>query len=196
MMENNYIQPSSRPYFLNFKNERESKINSLINNLKINQVKDDSMFIETSERIKREILINPVEIGKPKLVDFSFEERALTMEQSYSGFSKNHYHHQVSFTFSGDKELFSHIPEGGFSYGNLDRGLIIPNSNTLTIYIDLPELNPDRAVEESYKLLSMTMQFVKNNNQSLQDWTIVIKQKIDDLLKLKREELIRIFGNE
>lgn len=195
-MKNNYTSPYSLTPISELKIERESKINTLINNLKIGEVKDEAKFIETSERIKNSILLTPIVFGEPKFIDHEFEEIALTMQQQLiGGMSRNHYYHRVSFPFTGDREIFSYQPES-FSYSSSDKGLIIPHSNNLTVNVDLPELNPDRAVSEGKNMLSMTMQFVSGNNASLQSWTVVVSQTIDEQLRVKREELIKIFGDK
>lgn len=195
-MKNNYTSPYSLTPISELKRDRESKINILINNLKISEVKDDAKFIETSKRIKNSILLTLIEFGEPKFFDYEFEEIALSLQQQLiGGVNRNHYYHKVSFPFTGDRELFSFQPET-FSYSSSDRGLIIPYSNNLTVTVDLPELNPDRAISEAKSLLSLTMQFININNASLQSWSLVTSQRIDEQLRVKREELIKIFGDK
>lgn len=196
-MRNEFTSPSNRPLMLELKKERESRINSLINKLSIADVKEDSKYAETSKCIKKTVLLTPVEMGKPEFVRHEFEEIPLTFEQQViGGVSSNHYYHEVSFTFTGDEELLSYIPESGFSFGNSDRGLILPYGNEIIVEVDLPELNPDKAIAEAKKLLSITLQFVNANNASIQSWLIVIGQRIDEQLKQKREELIKLFGSK
>lgn len=193
---NNFTSPYDLPYLNDFKRERELKINSLINNLKLNEVKDDQVFLKTQERIKKNILIEPVEIGDPKLNDYEYQEKSLSFEQQLIGGSKNHYIHKILFPIKGNYELISYKPESGFTYHSSDHGLILPYGNTLIVEVDLPELNPDRAIIEANKYLSMTIQFVNSNNTSVKLWNTNIEQRIDELLNQKREELIRIFGNK
>lgn len=195
-MTNNYTSPSNRPFFSELKRQRETGINSLINNLKIDDVKDNDKFAKTATQIKNTILLRKVEFGEPKFVDYEFEDRPLSMQQQLiGGISPNHYIHEIEFPFTGSTELFDHTPENGFSFSSSDRGLILPDYNSLTVYVDLPELNPTRAVAEARSLLSMTMQFVNSNNASLESWTVSVGQRIDQLLQQKREELIKLFGN-
>ncbi len=194
-MNNNFTSPNNRPFMSELKRQRESGINALVNNLKIGDVKDETKFNQTATRIKNSILLKKVEFGDPRFVDHEFEEIALTMHQQLiGGVSRNHYFHEIEFPFTGSTELFDHTPENGFSFSSSDRGLILPNSNNLTVYVDLPELNPNGAIAAAKNLLTMTMQFVNNNNSSVESWTVVISQRIDELLKQKREELIKLFG--
>jgi hypothetical protein len=195
-MSNNFTSPYNRPYFSLIKTQREASINSLINNLKIGDVKDDSKFAQTTTRIKNSVLLKKVVIGEPKCVDHEYEDRPLNMQQQLiGGISRHHYIHEVEFPFTGDTELFDHTPESGFSYSSSDHGLILPDYNKLTVYVDLPELNPTGAIAAARNLLSMTMQFVNANNTSIESWTIRVSQRIDQQLQQKREELFRLFGS-
>ncbi len=194
---NSFTSANGLPFMTHYKRDKESRINVLINNLKINDVRDDTAFEKTTARIKHELLIQPVVFGQPKYIDHTFEDVPLTMQQQVlGGISRNHYTHEIAFPFSGDSELFSHIPESGFSFGAHDRGLILPYGNVINVEVDIPELNPDRAINEARNLLSMTFQFVNANNASLQAWTPMIENRIDEQLRQKRTELISIFGHK
>ena len=193
-MISQFTSPNGRPFMSELKRQKEAGINSLINNLKIGDVKDDDKFARTSSRIKNSVLLKKVELGEPKCVDYEYEERALSMQQQVLGMSRHHYVHTVEFPFTGDTELFDHTPEVGFSHSSSDRGLVLPSYNRLTVYVDLPELNPTRAIAEARNLLSMTMQFVNSNNASIDAWSQSISHRIDQQLQQKREELAKFFG--
>jgi len=77
-----------------------------------------------------------------------------------------------------------------------DHGLILPYGNKINVEVDLPELNPEKAIREARNLLDMTIRFVTSNNKSIQAWNLMVGQRIDEQLKTKREELIRIFGGK
>lgn len=193
-MPNQFTSPNNRPYMAELKRQKEAGINSLINNLKIGDVKDDAKFAQTSSRIKNSVLLKKVEFGEPKCTDHEYEDRPLSMQQQLIGGTRHHYIHTVEFPFTGATELFDHTPEGGFSYSSSDRGLILPDYNRLTVYVDLPQLNPQGAIAEARSLLSMTMQFVNSNNASIDAWSQSVSQRIDQQLQQKREELIKLFG--
>lgn len=193
-MANQFTSPNGRPYMSELTRQKVTGINPLINNLKIGDVKDDAKFAQTSSRIKNSVILKKVEFGEPKCTDHEYEDRPLSMQQQLIGGSRNHYIHTVEFPFTGDIEIFSHTPEGGFSYSSSDRGLILPNYNRLTVYVDLPELNPTRAIAEARSLLSMTMQFVNSNNATIDAWSQNVIQQIDQQLQQKRQELIKLFG--
>jgi hypothetical protein len=195
-MENIFISPNSLPFLVTLKKERENRINNLINIIKIHDVREDASFEKTTLRIKNEILLPPIIIGEGKFINYEFREIPLSFNQQVLGMgNKNHYLHQVEFPFTGSKELFSHIPETGFSYSSSDRGIILPGANYITVIVDLPEINPQKSISEANNLLNMTLQFVNGNNLSIQSWNTYIEQKIDNELTKKREALMEIFGN-
>lgn len=191
---NQFSSPNGRPLISELKRSRESKINSLINNLKLNDLKDDNSFETTAAIIKREILFTPVVIGDPKLLDYEFKEMPFTFQQQLMGGSRNHYVHTISFPYTGDTELFSYSPEQGFSFSASDHGLIIPYGREINVDVDLPELNPEQAISQARQLIRMTLQFANSNNETIKSWNVIIGQRIDEMLKTKKEELIRIFG--
>ncbi len=192
----NFTSPHALPHFSNLKKERESQINSLINSLKLKDVQEDKAFERTKQRIRNAVVLTRVVLGKPQFVDHDFQEVPLTHTQMLvGGVSPNHFIHEISIPFTGDRELFSHVPEEGFSYYSSDRGVIVPYSNQIEISVDLPELNPQRATEEVSRVLRMTMEFVDKNNASVETWSFAIGQRIDTLLDKKREELINLLGS-
>jgi hypothetical protein len=192
-MENQFTSFHDLPSILLLKQSKEASINSLINNLKIDDVRDESNFEQTSNHIKNSVILSKVEFGEPKCIDHKYEDRPLSRNQQLiGGVSRDHYIHQIEIPFTGNRELFDHTPEQ-FSFSSSDRGLILPDSNSLTVYVDLPELNPTKAITEAYNLLSLTMQFVHNNNTNIETWSTNISQQLDQQLQRKREELIRLF---
>lgn len=194
-MKNNFSSPHGLPYFADLLKVRESQINSLINNLKVDDVKDDGKFQNTASRIKKAIIPSPIVIGEGKFVDHEYEEIPLTFQQQVSGGNKNHFHHEISFPFTGSNELLKHRPNN-YSYSTSDRGVIMPGSSALTVYVDLPELNPDKAVMQARTFLSMTIQFATENNTTLKSWADLIEKQIDDQLGKKRNQLIKLFGGK
>ena len=121
-MSNQFTSPNGLPFMSELKRQKEAGINSLINNLKIGDVKDDSKFAQTSTRIKNSVILKKVEFGEPKCVDHEYEDRPLNMQQQLiGGVSRHHYKHQIEFPFTGDSELFDHTPENGFSFSSSDR---------------------------------------------------------------------------
>ena len=193
-MKNNFISHHNRPLFSTFLDQKEKSINSIINNLKISDVKDDSQFNITRLSIKDAIIPKPVKFAEPAVINHTYEEIQLTFQQQVAGgLRKDHYYHEIKFPFTGSIELFSYSA-GGYSYSSSDLGLIAPNYNSVTIFIDLPELDPKQAIANARTTAGLTLRLVEDNNSSLDRWTSGINQKIDDLLDQKRKELIKKFS--
>jgi hypothetical protein len=193
---NAFTSPRNLQNLLELKKERESKIDLLINNLKIENVKEESSFNKSKDRIKKEILFNPVKLGDLKFMDYEYVEKSVSFEQQLIGGRKGHYIHKLSLIFSGSGELFEYTPEEGFTFTSSDHGVILPTANAIFIDVDLPELNPSESVNEARRLLRMTFEFVEKNNISINQWNAKIEPKIDSLLEQKRKQLIDLFGTK
>lgn len=195
IMKNDFVSPQRMPLITDLLQKRESKINTLINNLKIEDVKDNTAFDRTTLRIKREVLLSEVVIGEGKFINHEYQEITLNFHQQVSGGSKNHYYHEISFPFTGSRELLTYRPVE-FEFFSNSRGLIEPNSADLTVYVDMPELNPSKAIEQAGVILSMTTQFARKNNTVVKSWVEVVEKHIDAELIKKREQLIKLFGGK
>ncbi len=192
-MENSFTSPRQLPRFSELLRQKELTIDSLINNLRIADVKDDVVFQNTVNRIKRSVLLQPVAFGEPAFVDHSYESRQLSFQQQMSGLSPHLYTHTVSVPFTGNNELFSYAPDN-YSFSSSDRGIILPYSNEITIYVNLAELNPEEALSQARRDLDMTFRLVEINNTSLKAWSTTVENRIDQQLSQKREQLINLFG--
>lgn len=193
MQLNNFTSTFSLSPIVVLLREKESKINSLINNLKIGDVREDENFNDTTNRIKQTILLTPVTIGEPKYIDHEYEERPLNMTEQLLGRSKDHYIYTISFQFTGSDELFNYVPDG-FSVSSSDHGVIMPYSRQITVKVDLPVLDTQRAIAVANDYLSLTKQLIEGNNITVSNWTTGVEQTINERLKQKREELIKNFG--
>lgn len=195
-MKNRFTSPYNLPFLANLKRERESMIDSLINNLKLTDVEKDEAFIKTVERIKKSVVLIPAEIGAGRVAYHEFEQREMTMQMQLLGAPSSFYHHEVVFQVTGSSELFSHTPEQGFSYSSSDHGLILPSGRQLTVYASLPKLENEKAIAAAEQLLIMTKQFVNNNNATVKPWNAAIEARIDQQAQAKRKELIDMFGGK
>lgn len=178
------------------KQSRESKIRPLVNNLKFKDVKDENDFIRIVSGIKKEILLTPVKIEVGKFVDHSYSEKKITnRDMVYGSNNNNIYTHIISYKFSGDSEIFKYRILNGFTINNRTVGFYQPVGNTITIDMDLHELNPPKAISEANDLMRDTFNLINDNNKEIETWNYHVEQEIDMLLSAKKEELIRIFGN-
>lgn len=173
---------------------RIAQIDLHVNQLKYKDVEEDDTFLKTSVRIKKNILLEEIVFQEGQFIDFEYTERIPRLEQQFFGpVSKDVYNHQVRFNFAGTSELLWHSAEGS-SYSASDHGVIKPTSNSITVYVELPELNPERAILEGEKIIRFTKNTAENSNRQIKVWNPGVEQRIDEQLAAKREDLRRIFG--
>jgi|GEM_PF-2763892 len=197
-MKNNYFNPFQMGHLSQFLSERSKKINSLVNKLKFQDVEQDDTFESRKQRIKDEILITPVSIDAPVFKDFEHEERDIKPQQRFfdSQPSRDNYVHEVSFPYTGSRELFDYVSSGYSTYSS-DHGLIKPStSNSISVYVDLGEISPEIAVNKSQSLMRLTKEIVERNSNEVKIWNTSIEKHIDEVMEAKRDELFRIFGKK
>ena len=193
-MKNQYISHFNRPSLSQLFQERLRKLPTLVNNLKFRDVEDEKSFESVKSQIKKAILIDPVVIGEPQYEDFVYEENEIRIQDHFFGNpSKDNYVHKISFPYEGAKELFLHTPDS-FSYMSSDHGIIEPSYDKITVYVELTEINPDKAKVEAKSLLRLTNDIVEKNSESTMNWNYAVEKKIDEDLEFKKAELFRIFG--
>lgn len=191
-MKNTYLSVMKLPSISELQQKRISSIDSLINNLKFHDVEKDETFEVSKQKIKKAILFEPITLLEPEFVDHSYVERNVTFEQQIIGLSKHQYFHKIKFPFTGDKELFLHS-YNGMTYFSSDHGVMEPNGNTFTVYVELPKLNPPTSIEQARSLLRLTTDIGQNNSNSIIIWNTAIEKRIDSDLENKRAELFDIF---
>jgi hypothetical protein len=181
---NHFIPIYGLPFMINYQNQKELKITTLINSLKIDDVKEDSSYAKTIAKIKSEVAISLVEIQDPVHKDFKYDS------------TSRQYVHDISFPFTGDKELFRLTPPSGISFGGSDHGIIAPLSNSIIVHVPQTDTDPQKAISSARQLLRLTISIAESNNVSLKDWNERTAQRVESELAVKREELIRFFGNK
>ncbi len=185
------------PSISQFLKRREVTLNSLIGCLKINDVKDNTVLLETIQKIKNSVLLDPVYIGEPQFVDYELEGSLSEQNHVFKREnSSTHIIHQIYIPFSGNKELFSYTPEKDLTLLETDQVVIIPYSNSLIVYVDLHEINPALAIEEAERLLDLTKQFIDSNNILLDSWNLSVGQRIEDKINNKREQLLKQYSDK
>lgn len=172
---------------------REAKINMLVNNLRIADVQEDSTFQLNKKRIKDQILLKPVHFDEPKIVDSQYSERHVSWEDQLNGVSRQVYTFQVSVPFSGNSDLISHACASPV-YGSSDKGIVIPNWNSIILYVQLSADEPEQAKEEARKDLAPTIQNAESNNATVENWNRTVEIKIDQALDFRRADLIQKYG--
>lgn len=181
------------PQFQSVLDERESKINTLVNNLKIVDVKEDTAFQANAKRIKDQVLLKPVSFEEPKIIDYQYSERQVSWTDQMNGASRHQYTFEVTVPFSGDSDLISHACANP-SFGSSERGIITPNWNNITLYVHLSADEPEQAKERAKADLIPTARNAESNNATVEAWNRAVEARIDQALNTKRTDLIQKYG--
>lgn len=181
--------------FSEFLSNRETQIPKLINSLKIKDVETDESYNATVTRILNKVSVELVEFGEFKHIDFEYETRNLSFTQQAAGMSRDVYTHELSIPFTGSRELFLFYPNS-FGVGSSDRGVLSPGHNSVTIYVDRADADPDQAKADAQSNFALTKKLVTSNNDEARNWNQRIEVQIRQSLDNKRQELIKLFGKK
>lgn len=193
-MRNTFSSPFGLPLISDLKKQQEAKISYLINNLKIDDVRSDENFKASTEKIIKAIQIAPIVFDEPKFSDHEYEQRALSIAHQMHGMSRDNYIHKVSMSYTGNSVLLNYKP-ASISWSSSEHGLLNSNGNRFIIYVELPELNPQKAVAEAKNLMTMTFRFANDNSAEIVRWNDSVAAIIDQKMNSKRDELKLIFGD-
>lgn len=193
-MKNQYLHPNTLRDNSEIFNSRAQQLPTLVNNLKLKDVEEDEAFEKTKKRIKDTILIKPIVLSEAKFIDFEYKQKEVRMEQRFFGNpSSDNYIHEIRIPFEGDRELFVHS-FNGMSYSSSDHGVIKPQSSSYaTVYAELSELSPEKAISSAESLFKLTKYIGESNSKLAENWNAAMEQQIDQKLEAKRDELFRIF---
>ncbi len=194
-MNKKNIPNQTWPWLSALKSERAKSVLTTINNLKLNDVETDTAYNATISRIKQAVLFTPVTISEPKYVDHQYQHKPLTVQQQMIGGSTEYYYFKFSAGFTGSTELFNHIPESGFSIGAGDF-VIEPTGRSLSIEVELNELNVERAKLAAKDTLAYTIGYTNQTSKDIIDWNIEITARIESLAAQKRQQQIAQFGKK
>ncbi len=169
--------------------EKEQELKEIVGNLKPNDL-DDSHFDHTLERIKGQVLLNPVTFDDPKIRDHRTEDRQM------QGNAINPFPHRkqitivdVEFPFEGSEELFSHSPNG-YSFGGSGTRVYQPDyGNSITIEVEVDNLDKDLVLSRARQQMDTTFSLIKQINPSVESWSRTKESQIESMLKNKKDEL-------
>lgn len=191
----NGLLPSQLRSIFHLFQEKDQTRKDIIGNLKPSDVKDDSRFTQTCERIKKEILLVPVTFGEPELGDYSSEERQMP------GNYQNPFPHKrqvttvkVRFPFVGSPELFSHSPNG-YSFGGSSTRIYQPDfDNSINIEVEVDKLDKELVLARAKQMMDTTFSLISQIKTQAEDWSKSTVSIVDSALQEKRDELIKFYG--
>lgn len=190
----NSIFPSNLKSISYLFEEKSQLLKSLINNLKPNDVKD-GYYDQTLDRIKKEVLLTPVTIGEPKIIDHRSEVRQ--MPANYM----NPFPHKkdvttvsVQFPFEGSRELFSYSPSG-YSYSSSSTGVYQPSSkDSILITVEVDALDKEVTLSKARQQMETTFSLIRQINPSAENWTKSQEPMIEEMLQNRKSELDNFYS--
>jgi len=192
-MQNQFRNHNTLPIIWDLKKQRTDKLDYLINNLKIDNVRDDDKFKQSIDHIISTTQIAPIKFEEPKYVDHEYTRRELSITQQMMGLSSDVYTHTIAMAFTGDSVLFDYRPMATTISSN-DHGILVNSGNQFRIYVELPSINPQQAIANAKEIMGMTVRYATDNSADIANWNKEISVLIEQRATAKRDELISIFG--
>lgn len=170
---------------------KHNELQDIINNLKINDVKEDKTFIRTKERIKNQILLQPVRFQEPRVSDHRSELRKMVPNYiDPFGGQRQVTIAEVEFPFEGSEELFGYRPDS-VSYS--DPTVYLPIGGSVKVEIIIERLDKEAVLLQANREMSLTKNLINDINSQTENWSKSMDRQIDDMLDAKRKELIKFY---
>jgi hypothetical protein len=172
---------------------KQKELNQLVGNLKLNEVKEDTQFAITNQRIKDAIILKSVTFQEPKIIDHSQLER--NFPPSYHdlmGGRRQVNVVTVEFKFDGSPELFNYIP-GNITIGGNTRVYQPDYGKVITVDVELPTLDKALALNSAKEQMKTTFDIIQGNNNQVQQWNSTMETTIERALASKRKELVDLY---
>lgn len=177
--------------------KKMEELSSIINNLQIDDVKDDPKFYSLVEKLKADFRIEPVEINRtPKMINHKEVQRTTpTNDPFYRGTTINFLEVTVHYDYSGSKELFKYRDSSPIShYSNSPSVIIQPEGDFIPVIVELHSLNKEEAIQKANNIMALTFQIASNNSKAVKGWNDNLDSLIDIHITKKREELIKFYS--
>jgi hypothetical protein len=171
---------------------KENEVKDTIANLTVNEVKEDARFTATVQRIKDQTKLTPVVIGEPKITDNNTITRNVAPNfQDMWGGQRKFEVVTVEFPFTGSEELFNFRASGiALTMGSV----YLPSYNTISIDVQLQQLNKDVALNSANSEIALTKELIKQNNPFAEQWNNKINATIDTLAEQRRKQLLELYS--
>ena len=170
---------------------KETELKDSIGNLQIGEVKEVNKFTATVKRIKREILLTPVKIGKPKIT--AHEQVTKPVPQQYQGMwgrSRTVNVIKVQFPYTGSRELFDYRTGESLAMGTIYE----PSGGTITVDVELQQLDKAAAISKAKEEMAITFKLIEQNNSDAEQWSAIQTPLIEQMADKKRKELLDFYS--
>lgn len=189
-----YIVITQLPTIYELYESKKRELKDIIDNLTIEQVKEDKAFNKTTESVYNRILLKPVYFKEPKIIrhQSKTKERSASERMFYGDWKG--YNVEIEFPFEGSYELFSYAPNGATHSSNSMR-VFQPNGSYFTlISIDVVDLEKNKVLQEAKNKMECTFNLINTANAQIGTWSNTMKAQIDVALVEQRKKVIAIYS--
>lgn len=171
---------------------RERQVRDAIGNLSINDVKQDSKFQATVNRIKSQAILSPATIGEPVIEANRQEIRKVSPNyQMMFGGEQAIQIVTVRFPVTGSRELFEYRANGGsLTIANI----YTPDYDSISLDVEVPVLDKEQVLAVATREISTTRALIAQNNPQAEAWSQRISIQIDSMTDAKRRELLNFYN--
>lgn len=169
---------------------KQNELQHILNNLKINDVKEGKAFEKTKEQIKQQIMIQPVRFQDPRITDHRSELQPIPEYINPFGGQRRVTIVEVEFPFEGSEELFGYRPDQ-LTYS--DPTVYLPVGKSIKVEVLLERLEKEAALREANRQFNLTKNIISTVNTEAENWSKNVEKQIDTLLDAKRQELIEFY---
>ena len=170
---------------------KDRELQEILNNLKIEDVKEEKAFLRTKEKVKAQIIVNPIHFKEPKISNHRSELRNIDPYINPLGGQRQVTIAEVEFSFDGSPELFGYRPES-VSYS--DPTVYLPVGKSVKVDVLTERLEKAAVLLQSNQQMRLTFDLINSINTQVESWSKGMEQQIDDRLQIKRKELIEFYS--
>ena len=171
--------------------EKEKELKQAVGDLQLNDVKEDSNFKKTVQQIKKQILLQPVTIGEPKITGNQQTTRQVPPNyQNLWGGAQNINVITVEFPCAGSEELFSYRTGESLTIARVYQ----PSYKSISVEVQLLELNKEQALTKAREEMTTTFELIKQNNPVIERWSAQMEPQVEAALEKKRKELFDFYS--
>ena len=158
-------------------------------------VESEKSFNNTLSNLKNTVLVKPVSFEKPKIIDHYQIEKVFprSYENPWGDTKRNVYVITVEIKFTGDNQLFQYRPNG-YPHGSEAPIIYQPSGKNILIEVDSINLgDKNKVFSEVHRKMSMTYQFINENNKFIENWNKTIEPTIEGKLNAHKVQLEKLY---
>lgn len=159
-------------------------------NLRLSDFESEESYRKTEAFIKSAVLLHPIVFDRPAILP-ARKHRKKSWVTKIAGIGKNESVREVSFPFTGSRELFKYAP--GHDCGPISASIFLPGNSELTVRFKRTYKDIRSAMVAAYELLQPTFRMIECNNHEVLNWSIKTGKQIELLLNEKYKGYIDLY---